>query len=282
MNIANNKENKNELSTDTNGVLVDNVCFSYSETEVLHNISFYIPDKSLVAVVGPNGGGKTTLMRLIIGDLTPRFGKIKLFGETPKNLCHKIGLVPQQIKFDPLFPITVLQAVLTGCMGEKIFGGFSKRDKAIALQNIEYVGLKGLENELFSNLSGGQRQRAIIARALCCNPKILILDEPTANVDPETERSLYSLFQELAKTKIVFSVSHNLQVVISHATHLLCVNHSSDIHILGQEERTKLVPLSNEHNLSSIQNSDPSHIKNLLNNLDSPHNACHCSHTQCS
>lgn len=264
----------NEIAALDCAVCVRDVCFSYKGPEVLHNVSFEIPKKSLVAVIGPNGGGKTTLLRLLLGDLKPRYGKIEIFGKQPSQQRTRIGLVPQQINFDDQFPVSVLEAVMTGRVGARIFGGFSKADKKAAIAAIKQVGLEGLEKKRFSELSGGQRQRVIIARALSNDPDLLFLDEPTANVDSATELELFKLFQELAKEKTLIMVSHNVRVVISHATHLLCVNRTAHLHdlIKGVNADTELIPLNDIGDLKSfVHEHTPSHVQHLMEALYKPH-----------
>lgn len=263
---------KETAETDQVVVAVSDVCFSYGDHEVLHNVSFEITAKSLVAVVGPNGGGKTTLIKLMMGTLKPRFGKIKVFGKNPENSRVRMGFVPQQINFDPDFPITVLEAVMLGRSASHVLGGFRRADREAAEKAIQAVGLDGLSQNLFSELSGGQRQRILIAQALCSDPEILLLDEPTANVDPETERSLYELFKELNKTKTIVIVSHNLRVVIAHATHIICVDRSVDMHRIGEDEHTELVPVQGCDAYSFINDSKPDHLFGKLNSeLAAPH-----------
>lgn len=257
-------------------ICVRDVCFSYQGPEVLHNVSFDIPKKSLVAVLGPNGGGKTTLLRLLLGDLKPRYGTIEIFGKNPDSQRTRIGFVPQQINFDNQFPISVLEAVMTGRIGARVFGGFTKTDKEAAFAAIKTVGLEGLEKKRFSELSGGQRQRVIIARALSNNPDLLILDEPTANVDPATELELFKLFQELTENKTLIMASHNVRIVASHSTHLLCVNHTAHLHDLvkGIDVDTELIPLNEFGDLKSfVHEHTPSHIQHLMEALYKPHNA---------
>ena len=206
------------------------VCFLYGEREALHNVSFAIPGRAFVAIVGPNGGGKTTLMRLLLGDLSPTFGSIRVLGGTPREVARRIGYVPQQMAFDAAFPVTVRDVVLIGAAGRRRFGGFRRAERAAADRALESVGLPGLGNRPFPALSGGQRQRVLIAQALVSGPDMLFLDEPTANVDPETEAGIYELLASLNRTMTVLVVSHNLSVVTSHATHVLCVNRSATLH----------------------------------------------------
>lgn len=255
-------------------VVVQDVCFTYQGPEVLHNVSFSIPQNSLVAVLGPNGGGKTTLLRLLLGDLKPRYGRIEIFGKDPYSQRSKIGLVPQQMKFDAQLPISVLEVVMTGCIGPKLFGGFSKDDKKAAIKAIKNVGMEGFEKKRFSELSGGQQQRIIIARALANNPDILFLDEPTANVDPATELELFDLFQQIAKEKTIIMVSHNVRVVLSRSTHLLCVNRTVELHDIsnGGDVDTELIPLKNVGNLKSfVHEHTPAHVHHLMDALYMPH-----------
>ena len=209
---------------------VEDVCFLYGEREVLHNVSFAVPHRAFVAVVGPNGGGKTTLVRLMLGDLAPTFGAIRVFGRTPRDVAPRIGYVPQQIHFDIAFPATVLDVVLMGVSARRLFGGFTRAERVAAAERLAWVGLAGLERRPFSDLSGGQRQRVLIAQALASDPDVLFLDEPTANVDAETEAGIYELLARLNERISVVVVSHNLSVVTSHATHVLCVNRTATLH----------------------------------------------------
>ena len=252
-------------------IRVRDLCFSYGGTEALHNVSFEIPRRALAAVVGPNGGGKTTLLRLLLGELEPRYGTVEVLGGPPARARRRIGLVPQSIEFDPDFPITVLEAAMLGRVATRALGGFSRADRAAALEALGRVGLAGLERRLFAELSGGQRQRVAIAQALVSRPELLLLDEPTANVDHRTEEDLYRLFGELAREATVVVVSHNLSIVAAHATHLLCVNRGADLHALGSSDsETRLEPLAGG-GLAFVHNLHPEHIEKLLSRLDAPH-----------
>ena len=242
---------------------VTDLCFSYGEREVLHNVSFLLPTQSFVVVVGPNGGGKSTLLRLLLGSLKPRYGTVKVFGENPAAARHRIGFVPQTVTYDPDFPLTVTDAVALGRGGARLFGGITQSDRKAADDALQLVGLDGLGGRLFSELSGGQRQRAIIAQALCTDPELLLLDEPTANVDSQTERSLYRLFEQLSKRKTVVLVSHNLSIVAAHATHLLCVNRTIDLHCMAEDVETHLKPLA-DGTLAFVQNKHPEHLEELM------------------
>ena len=209
---------------------VREVCFSYGGQEVLHRVSFQIAARSLVAVVGPNGGGKTTLLKLLLGALAPRFGSIRVLGVSPEAARRRVGYVPQSVPFDPKFPVTAGEVVLMGRVARGRFGFYSREDRAAARDALGQVRLDGFEGRGFASLSGGERQRVMIAQALAGGAELLLLDEPVANVDPAHTSLLYELFGELAARMTVMMVSHNLSVVTSHATHVLCVNRTVGLH----------------------------------------------------
>ncbi len=208
---------------------VSDVCFAYDSQEVLHNANIIIHEGSMVAVVGPNGGGKSTLLKLILGLLTPNLGSIRVLGTTPQQASAHIGYVPQYLQFDEAFPVTVNDVVLMGRIERNFFGFYRSEDKNAARNALERVHLDGYQKRPFSDLSGGERQRVLIAQALATEAKILLLDEPTANVDSVVEKQIFALLEELNKEITIVMVSHNLNVVTSSASHIACVNHTSSI-----------------------------------------------------
>lgn len=218
------------MAGDAPDIEVTDACFLYGDREALHNVSFAVPHHAFVAVVGPNGGGKTTLVRLLLGALRPSFGTVRVFGRPPREVASRIGYVPQQIRFDSAFPATALDVALMGMSARRRLGGFTRVERAAAVDCLARVGLEGVGRRPFADLSGGQRQRVLIAQALAADPGILILDEPTANVDAETEAGIYELLASLNERISVIAVSHNLSVVTSHATHVLCVNRIATLH----------------------------------------------------
>lgn len=252
-------------------VSVRDVCFAYGAHEVLHNVSFDIPDRALVAIVGPNGGGKTTLINLLLGALPPRYGSVSVLGDSPQAARRRIGFVPQHLHFDPDFPLTVVEAVMLGRAAEHLFGGFRKEERRVAIEALETVGLAHKAKALFAELSGGERQRVLIAQALCHETELLLLDEPTANVDAATEADLYELFHTLNQTKTIMIVSHNLRVVIAHATHILCVNRVVDLHDVASDAVAKLEPVVGNRALSWINDRHPQHLEQLVEGLATPH-----------
>ena len=205
-------------------ITCDNVSFSYDETPILTDVSFKVEEGEFIGIFGPNGGGKTTLLRLILGFLEPDYGSIKVFGTTPEKAQRQIGYVPQRLRFDKEFPISVMELVLSGRLSHlPWFGRFSQEDKNIAIEMLEKVGLADFKNANFGNLSGGQAQRALIARALVSHPKLLLLDEPTASVDTEAEIEIYKILEELKGKVTILMVTHHLQTAIYQVQRALCV-----------------------------------------------------------
>lgn len=202
----------------------ENVYFSYDSALILEDVSFKINSGEFVSVVGPNGGGKTTLLSLILGLLEPDKGKIRILGRKPEAARKKIGYMPQSLNYDTQFPITVMDIVLMGRLGNRWGGPYLKADKEVAMSALEEIGVEQLAKRPFSKLSGGQRQRVLIARTLACEPEILLLDEPTANVDPDTEGVLHSFLQKLVEKVTILLVSHDLAFVFKAVKSALCVN----------------------------------------------------------
>ncbi len=216
-------------------VEVRDVCFAYGGQEVLHNVTFSIARHELVAIVGPNGGGKTTLLKLLLGELQPRFGEIRVLGAAPSVSRSRVGYVPQAIPFDPRFPVSVREVVLMGRVAKARLGLFGKADHAAAEAALAKVGMSGFARRAFAEISGGERQRVMIAQALAGGSEMLFFDEPVANVDPEHASKLYNLFKDLTSDGVtVLMVSHNLGVVTGHATQILCVNRTAGMHAIGE------------------------------------------------
>lgn len=209
-----------------------NVSFGYEQDEtIMEEASFVLEESKSICVVGPNGGGKSTLIKLALGLLRPQSGEIQVFGKSPQRSRSIIGYMPQHLNFDPQFPITTVEVALMGRLSSSIrIGPFSKKDREKAESALEKVKLGEFAKHRFSTLSGGQRQRALIARALVSNPKILLLDEPTANVDQSVEREFHKTLQELSEQMSVVLVSHDLGFVSGWLEHVLCVNRTVHIH----------------------------------------------------
>ena len=202
----------------------ENVSFSYSKIPVLENVSFKIKEFASTCILGPNGGGKSTFLKLILGLIKPATGKVRVFNSFPASVRMKIGYMPQYTSFDSLFPITVMGVVLTGRVEKHLCGRYSKKDKETALKVLSLLSLEDLINKNFSSLSGGQRQRVLIARALVSEPELLLLDEPTVNVDPGVEEDLIEILGKLSKKVTILTVSHDLGFVSRQFKNVLCVN----------------------------------------------------------
>ena len=211
-------------------VILNHVYFSYNKKYVLENVNLRVKHGEFASIVGPNGGGKTTLLKLILGLIKPDSGEITVLGNTPGKSRLRIGYMPQYTHFDMQFPVTVLDIVLMGRLGHSLWGRYTKQDINAAMSSLEEVELQHMSNELFRELSGGQRQRVLIARALCVNPELLLLDEPTANIDPEVEETLFVLLQRLNQRMTILLVSHDLGVVSKVVRSVICVNRCVAIH----------------------------------------------------
>lgn len=206
------------------------VSFAYNGVSVLDHVDLTIQAYEFVAIVGPNGGGKTTLLKLILGLLHPSSGEVRVFGESPVRTRRRIGYMPQHVHHDPQFPVTVMDIVLMGRLGRSLRGSYSKEDKRAALAALDELGLADIAGALFAELSGGQRQRVLIARALACDPALLLLDEPMANVDALAEARLLDDLQELNRRMTILMVSHDLGFVSNVVKSVVCVNRRVVVH----------------------------------------------------
>jgi zinc transport system ATP-binding protein len=212
--------------SDTPFLDISGLGFSYGGNPVLQGVNLTLEGLEFAAVVGPNGGGKTTLLKVILGLLTPASGQVRVFGLPPREARARIGYMPQYVQVDLSFPVTVLDVVLMGRLGRGggIWGAYGRRDRQAALQALERVGLPGLANRPFRALSGGQRQRTLIARALAGEPELLLLDEPTASVDVVGEREVFDLLADLNRCIPILVVSHDLGFVSPYVGQVVCVN----------------------------------------------------------
>lgn len=180
----------------------------------------------ILAIVGPNGGGKTTLVKLLLGLLEPQRGEISLFGERPAATRHRAGYVPQAAALDVGVPADALDIVLSGRLRLAPWGPrYRAEDLDAARSALDAVGVLDFERRPFGELSGGQRQRVLIARALVADAELLLLDEPTTGIDPLRERQLLELLAGLADDRSVIMVTHDLDIAFQHATRVACVHH---------------------------------------------------------
>jgi len=218
-------------------VEIKNVSFAYSGQPVLQDVSLDIQLGDFIALIGPNGGGKTTLLKLILGLLKPNRGTIKVMGEATQKASHHIGYVPQNVNINQNFPITAMDVVM---MGKLEPGRRWKRptasDREDAMAAIDRMEMASSASRRIAELSGGQRQRIFIARALVTKPQLLLLDEPTASIDTKGQTDFYKLLKELNKEITILVVSHDLLVISTYAKSMACMNRR--LHYHNQNEIT--------------------------------------------
>ncbi|MEA2072348.1 MAG: ABC transporter ATP-binding protein [Campylobacterota bacterium] len=212
-------------TTAKNIIEVSNLSFSYEKQQVLENINFTIQERDFVAIIGPNGGGKSTLLKLILGINPLQKGDISILGENYINQTQHIGYVPQNTNINTSFPISVLEVVLMGqnSFKKRVFG-YKKDEKEQAYEALKKVNMDDFAHKSISELSGGQRQRVFIARALFSNPKILLLDEPTSSIDAKGAKQIYEALEELHQEITIVVISHDLSVIMKHATKAFYIN----------------------------------------------------------
>lgn len=202
---------------------INHLSFGYNKSRVFDDVNLSIDENDFVAIIGPNGGGKSTLMRLMVGLLKPKTGEIRLFGEKVPSKKVAVGYVPQNTNKNIDFPITVGECVATGKLGLSV-----KSDEVKAA--LEKVNMSGFADRRLGELSGGERQRVLIARSLVCNPKILFLDEPSNNIDVAGIESLYSMLAEFSKTMTIVIVTHDLMALSHKVKSVVCVNRNVHYH----------------------------------------------------
>jgi len=206
------------------------VSFSFDTVPVLESVNVAVAEHELVSVVGPNGGGKTTFLKLLLGLLRPNAGTVQVFGNVPSRVRSRIGYMPQHTLFDPHFPVTVMDVVLMGRLDRRQAGPYATADKEAAMKALAEVGLDELPHRPFADLSGGQRQRTLIARALVCEPDLLLLDEPMANLDIAAEGRFTQILQKLNRRMTILMASHDLGFVLDIVQTVICVNRRVIMH----------------------------------------------------
>jgi len=208
-------------------VRFNSVSFSYGTLQVLEDASFHIHKGEFVAMVGPNGSGKTTVLKLLFGLVAPSSGTIEIFGGTADDKGHKnIAYVPQQAPADHLFPITVHDIVRMGLL--QPLKGYPK-ESALIGEAMEKTGIADLAARQYRSLSGGQKRRALVARALAAKPDILVLDEPTANMDSESETRLYEALGSFKGKTTILIVTHDTEFVSSLTDRVLCLGNERKV-----------------------------------------------------
>ncbi|MDP2894914.1 MAG: metal ABC transporter ATP-binding protein [Sulfurimonas sp.] len=230
---------------------IKNLSFIVKGQRILSNISLEIFRSEYIAIIGPNGGGKTTLVRMLLGLEKPTSGEVKIYGKKLSDFkeWHKIGYVPQRASHvDSSFPATVLDIVKMGRTSQSgIFSSFNETDKKLVYDAMAKMDILDLQDKMIGTLSGGQRQRAMIARALASKPEILILDEPNTGVDVASQKNFYALLRKLNqedKITIVF-ITHDIGVIADDIARLFTINEKAVIcndpkHLLSCQEMSEL------------------------------------------
>jgi zinc transport system ATP-binding protein len=212
-------------------IKLKNLWVWYEKELVLEAINLSVHEGDYIGIIGPNGGGKTTLFKVILGLIPPQKGEVEILGQPVKKGRQYIGYVPQIMQFDTAFPITVADVVRMGRLGKRrLLQHYGKRDEMVVERSLEQVGLLKWRDRALSELSGGQKQRVYIARALATEPKILLLDEPTANLDQNVSISLYELLHQLNEFVTILMISHDISAVSAYVKTIGCLNRTLHYH----------------------------------------------------
>ena len=207
-------------------VKLEDVWVHYDGVPALEGVSLSINQDDFLGLIGPNGGGKSTLLKVILGLIRPNQGDVSVLGSTPERARKFIGYVPQYNLFDRDFPISVWDVVLMGCCGQRgILKRYSSEDKRLTARALETVEMLDFKDRQIGRLSGGEQQRVFIARALVAGPKLLLLDEPTASVDAAMQTGFYELLEKLRQRMAIVLVSHDVGAVSIHVNKIACLNH---------------------------------------------------------
>ena len=209
---------------------------AYNSEIILKNVNLNIYSNDFMGIIGPNGGGKTTLLKIILGLLKPTSGTISIFGNSPAKGRNLIGYVPQVFNFHRDFPITVLDVVLMGQLRKTPIGHHYNTEDKISAQNaLQQVEMSNFKDRHISNLSGGQLQRVMIARALISKPKLLLLDEPLSNIDSRWQTEFYLLLKKLKQSLAIMLVTHDTSALLTYVDQVACLNRRLYYHGPTQE-----------------------------------------------
>jgi len=218
-------------------VKLKNICVNYGEVIALDNVNLSIFQHDFLGIIGPNGGGKSTLLKVLLRLVQPDSGSVSIFGKPPEQARSRIGYVSQRLAFDRDFPASVWDIVMMGrYVRAGLFRRYSNDDEKAAERALTKVGMRDYRNKQIGKLSGGQQQRVFIARALVSEPELLLLDEPTASIDSTMQTELYELLQELKVSLTIVMVSHDIGAVSVYVDKIACLNRQLYYH--GSKEIT--------------------------------------------
>lgn len=206
-------------------VCLKDIRVRYGDIAALEDVTLSIFQHDFLGIIGPNGGGKSMLLKVILGLVRPNSGSVSVFGQPPELARKQIGYVSQRPTFDPDFPVSVGDVVMMGCYGRTgLFRRYSSRDRLAAEKALTRVAMLEYWGKQIGRLSGGQQQRVFVARALVAEPKLLLLDEPTASIDPTMQTEFYELLEELKKSLTIVMVSHDIGAVSVYVDKIACLN----------------------------------------------------------
>lgn len=206
-------------------IAIQNLWAGYNGDPVLQDINLSVKELDFIGLIGPNGGGKSTLLKVLLGLLPITRGDVKILGRSIQQGRRYIGYVPQGVEFDRNFPINVWDVVKMGRLGKRrLFHRYNAQDHQIVADSLRSVDMFPLRDRSIGELSGGQRQRVYIARALATEPKILLLDEPTASVDPQIRSNIYELLKDLNQSMTILMISHDMGAISYYVKTIGCLN----------------------------------------------------------
>lgn len=204
-------------------VAIKDVSVYFDHTPILEDVTFSVRNNEFLSLIGPNGGGKTTLLKVILGLISPDKGEVTVFGKPPHTGRTAIGYLPQHISFDTHFPITVFDVVIMGRYTH-LFRQYTDADRHHVYTALDTVGMSEFAERQIGHLSGGELQRVFLARALTREPALLLLDEPTASIDPDVQKSFYDLLLKLKEKMAIILVTHDLSVISVYVESVACLN----------------------------------------------------------
>lgn len=204
-------------------VKIQKLYFYYQDSLILDNIDFTIKENDFLAIMGPNGGGKTTLLKIMLGLLRPQKGRVEVLGSKPSKASHMIGYLSQYPAIDKDFPISVFDTVLMGRY-RKTFKIYDEKDRQATIGSLKTLGIFDLKDRHIQKLSGGQFQRMLLARAIVRRPKLLLLDEPLNSIGAEMQQEIYELLYDLSKEMAVVFVTHDVSAISKYMDKVACLN----------------------------------------------------------
>jgi zinc transport system ATP-binding protein len=213
------------MNMNSEAIVLKDIWVHYNGIPILEEVNLVVKEHDFLAIIGPNGGGKSTLLKVILGLIKPSRGTVTVFGETPQKARKFIGYVPQYSLIDLNFPISVWEVVLMGRLSHiGLLKRYGEDDKEKALDALKIVDMFDYKDRQIGSLSGGQRQRVFIARALAADPKLLLLDEPAAGVDIIIQEEFYELLEKLKEKMAIVIISHDISAVSVHVDKIACLN----------------------------------------------------------